>query len=280
MPKHTNDGTTAVSVSRRDQQPACPSRRANGARARRLLISAALAAVGLFLSLPAHAAGKFLDPPDPNLGGGVSIKVSPVKQLEEAIVVEPTTFRAYLAKIDRASGTVSVKGIPPGKYDLVLKFDTVIVEGLRLDVPDGFSKLSEEELKGIYDVIWVSDDFFNNKTIVRMGGNGKRAKLFVDEVRDKHTVDPGGASLGHLIIRRLALIDIRKTGQIWTIKQVRHLSREERPKTKTGQVLKYLYVPKLGKLRVADDVVELPPVDLAKLKHEKLPHFYSASHRE
>jgi len=246
----------------------------------KLLVPAALAIVGLFLSLPAHAAGKFLDQPDPNQAGGVSIKVSPVKQLEEAIVVEPTTFRAYVARIDRGSGTVSVKGIPPGKYDLVLKFSTIIVEGLRLDVPGGFSKLSEEELKGIYDVIWVSDDFFNNKTIARMGGNGKRAKIFVDEVRDRHTVDPGGRSLAHVIIRRLAFIDIRKTGQIWTIKQVRHLSREERLKTKPGQVLKYMYVPKLGKIRVADEVVELPPIDVTKLKHEKLPHFYTARHRE
>jgi hypothetical protein len=239
-----------------------------------------MAAVALLLSLPAYAGGKFLDPLDPALGGGVSAKVSPADQLEEVILVEPTTFRAYLATIDAKGGKFSVRGVPPGKYDLILRFTTVLVEGLRFDVPEGFAKLSPEEIKGIHDVIWVTDDYFNDKTIARMGGNGTRVKMLVVEIRDKPTVDPGGNPLTGLIIRRFGLVDIRKTGQIWTIKQVRHLSREERPEKLPGKMLKFIYVRSLGGIRVAEQVVELPPIELPKLKTEEQPHFYTAHHRE
>ena len=235
-----------------------------------LIIPLALATLG----------SKFHNKPDPKLGGGLTGKVSPIAELEDVIVVEPTEFKVYLAKIDRKAGSFTIKGLPPGKYDLMLKFNAVLVEGVRLNVQDGFEELSEEDRKAIEHVTWITDDYFNSKTIIRVGGNAKRIKLIADQVRDLHTVDPSGAALAGLLVRRLELTDMRKTGQIWTIKKVRHLFREERKKSLPGFRLKYLYAPKLGGIRVGDEVVEVDAIDFKKLKHEPVKHFYSARHRE
>ena len=45
-----------------------------------------------------------------------------------------------------------------------------------------------------------------------------------------------------------------------------------------GVVLDFIYCPKLGSIRVGDEMETLPPIDLAKLR-DKLPsHFYRAAY--
>ena len=238
------------------------------------------AVLSLVLAFPCLA-GKFHDLP-PGGGGGITVAVRPIEELEEAIVVEATEYKAYLAHIDKSSGHVTIKGIPPGKYDLVLKFAGVCVEGLTLDVVGGFRKLEKKEKKGIGHVTWITDDYFNKKRIARLGGNGKTVKMLVEQVRDKKTHEPDGTVLTDIQIRRLELTEMRKTGKIWTIKQTKWLFREERKmhdaddNVRPGVVLDFIYCPRLGGIRVGDEVETLPPVDLAKLK-DKLPgHFYRA----
>ena len=239
------------------------------------------ATLALCLALPCLA-GKFHDLP-PGGGGGITVAVSPIEQLEEAIVVEATEYKAYLAHIDKSGGRITVKGLPPGKYDLVLKFAGTCVEGLTLDVPGGFERLSKTDKKGIGHVTWITDDYFNKKRIARLGGNAKVVKMLVEQVRDKKTHEPDGTVLADIQIRRLELTEMRKTGKIWTIKQTKWLFREERKmhaggKVRPGVVLDFIYCPKLGGIRVGDEMEMLPGIDLAKLRDRLPSHFYRASH--
>ncbi len=126
----------------------------------------------------------------------------------------------------------------------------------------------------------MSEDYFNIKRIVRLGGNLGTVKLLVEQVRDKRTFDPGGTELKGIQIRRLDLCEMRKTGKIWTVKMNRHLFREERKMGGPGTELTFGYVPGLGGIRVGDGVVALPDFDAATFKRRAWPHFYTASWRE
>jgi hypothetical protein len=225
-------------------------------------------------------AGRFHDQPNPALHGGLTAVVAPIENLEEVIVVEPTEYRVYLATIDRAKGGFTIQGLPPGKYDLVLKFRSTVVEGLSLDVPDEFEKLGEKDWMYVQWEIWRSDDYFNDKTIARCGGNRARVKMLVDQVRDRPTFEPDGTPLTGIQIRRLELTELRKTGQVWQTKKSRHLYREERKMDAPGRKLTFVYAPKLGGIRVADEMVELPAIDARQIGEPVPPHFVSAHHRE
>jgi hypothetical protein len=222
-------------------------------------------------------AEKFHDTP-PGGGGGISAAVSPIDELEEVVVVEPTEYKAYMANIDRKGGKFSVQGIPPGKYDLLLKFKTAVAEGITLDVPDDYEKLSEEDRRGIEHVTWISDDFFNDKTIVRMGGNGQRIKMLVEQVRDRRTFNPDGTLMPG--VRRIELTEMRKTGRIWTIKKTRHLFRQEGKMSGPENRVKFIHSSKLGSIRVGDEMVTVPSIDLSKLHSEWPEYFYKGHYRD
>jgi len=238
-----------------------------------------LSSVVLLFLAAASQAEKFHDTP-PGGPGGIRVAVQPIADLEEAIVVEATEYKTYLADIDRGAGTVAIRGLPPGKYDLVLKFRDKVFEGITLDPPDGLAELPRDARDGVEEVTWMSEDYFNIKRIVRMGGNPGTVKLLVEQVRDKKTFDPGGTVLAGILIRRLDLCELRKTGKIWTVKMNRHLFREERKMGGPGTELAFGYAPALSSIRVGDEVAALPDFDAASVKRRPWPHFYTASWRE
>lgn len=224
--------------------------------------------------------GKFHDQPDPNAKGGITAKVTPIANLEDVIVVEPETYRVYLATIERSQGGFVIRGLPPGKYSLLLKFRSTVVEGLDLCVPGGYAKIPEKEWGYIQWEVWRSDDFFHEKRIARMGGNGTRVKMLVDQVRSRKTYEPSGNILKGVFRRRLELTEMRKTGLVWQIKKTRHLYREERKIDAPGRVLRYVYSPKLGGIRVGDEMVELPLIEAQQIGVPTPAHFLSAKHSE
>jgi len=235
-------------------------------------------AIGLVLLILPCLGAKFHDTP-PGGGGGITLAVKPIEGLEEAIVVEATEYKTYAARIDRDAGTVSIRGLAPGKYDFLLKFRTKVYEGLTLDVPGGYEPLPKKAREGIEHRTWISEDYFNQKLIARMGGNRKRVKLLVEQIRDLKTFEPSGAVMKGMMIRRFDLCELRKTGQIWQIKMNRHLFREERKMGPPGTKLDIFYVPALGGIRVGDEMVTAPAFDAASVQPRRWPHFYRARHR-
>ena len=225
-------------------------------------------------------AGRFHDKPDNACSGGITASVTPIDSLEEVLVVEPATYRVYIATIDRYKKCFTIRGLKPGKYDLILKFRTTLLEGLRFDARGDLEKIPSEDWRYIQWETWRSDDYFNDKTIVRLGGNRKRIMMLVDQVRDKRTFEPSGRVLEGIQIRRLELTVMRKTALVWQIAKTRHLYREERRMDAPGRKLKYVFSPKLGGIRVGDDMVTLPPIAAKAITHKKSAFFRSANHRE
>ncbi len=227
---------------------------------------------------PVALGEKFHDIP-PGGPGGICLAVKPVKGLEKAIVVEPTEYKAYLATINPAEGTVSITGLPPGKYDIILKYAETVYEGLTLDVPGGYERLSAQAREGIEHRTWISEDYFNEKQIVRMGGNDRCVKALIEQIRDLKTFEPSGRVMKGMMIRRFDLCELRHTGEIWQVKMNRHLFREERKIGSPGTRLKFFYVPALGGIRVADEVVTPPPFDASRVQRKPYRYFYRAHHR-
>jgi len=224
----------------------------------------------------AALAEKFHDTP-PGGPGGLRIAVQPIADLEEAIVVEATEYKAYVAEIDRGAGTVSLSGLSPGKYDLVLKFKDKVCEGLSLEPPDGVQPIPKASRDGYEEVTWMSEDYFNEKHLIRSAGNPGTVKLFIEQIRDKKTFDPGGTELKGILIRRFDLCELRRTRDIWQVKMNRHLFREERKMGGPGTRLDFYHVPALGGARVGDEVATLPAFDATKLKAPRPPE---ANYRE
>jgi len=238
-----------------------------------------IALIGSLLVLLACLGAKFHDTP-PGGGGGITLAVQPIDDLEEAFVVDATEYKAYVASIDRAAGQVAIRGLPPGKYDFLLKFRDKVFEGITLDVPKGYEPLPSKAREGIEKVVWQEEDYFHIKTIARMGGNRERVKALVEHVRTRKTFEPSGQVMEGLIVRRIDLTELRKTGEIWQIKIKRHLFREERKKGGPGTTLTFHYVPALGGIRVGDETVAAEAFDARKVSARRYPHFYRAHYEE
>lgn len=222
------------------------------------------------------------DRPDPAMTGGVTGKVSPIDQLEAVVLFEPTDERLFQARINRAAGRFEITGLPPGRYDLLLKFRDVAVEGVSLNVPGPPGVLDSDEVEAIYDRIWKAEDYFNDKTITRLAGNPGRARAVVVQIRDRVTYRPDGTEHVNQLIRRIDVINLRKSRHVWMVRDTRHLFREERRKDAPGAVLPLRYAPQLSEIRVADQKVEAPAFDLKAFEEQEdvAQRFHRAHYRE
>ena len=67
---------------------------------------------------------------------------------------------------------------------------------------------------------------------------------------------------------------------MWQTWKTRHLYREERKLDAPGRKLTYVYAPKLGGIRVGDEMVQLPPIEARQIGVPRPPYFRTAFHRE
>jgi len=205
--------------------------------------------------------------PDASQPGGVRGVVTPAKGLQEVIVVEPYELKCYQASVDASSGAFAVRGLPPGEYDLLIKTEGHVYEGLTLEhEPDQNPPFAA--LKKMLDEIatWYFDNeqYFDKKHIARATGEGDRARMFVMQTRTLHVVTPGGEKIeGH--IRRFDFADLRKTGDAWQIVTNRHILRQEVPYDSNDIRVELHHAPDLGGLLVVTKVKDLGTIDLAKL---------------
>jgi len=208
---------------------------------------------------------KFHDRPDPNATGGINGKVAGAA-LQDAIAIEQSAYMFYQGRVNAAAGTYTFTNLPPGKYDLMLKLEEDVIEGLRLDIWGENEELSEEDRKAIWDLIRISDDFYHDKKIVRSGGTQKKQKLIVEQIRTKTIFHGDGSIAVGQMLRRIDYIVLRKTLLVWQIESCRNIYRKMRPKTGKGSKLNWHYNSALGGIRVADDTVTVKPVKLKKPK--------------
>jgi hypothetical protein len=174
---------------------------------------------------------------------------------------------AYLASLG-SNGSFSFRGLPPGKYDLLVVFDNAMYDGILL--AREISTLKDADLKSIKEIIEKSNPYFNIKGIQRVegvpGGYGKARVLGQDmrtlpiTLQDATVWD--NIQTRAVKIYQLEQIGSAKTGPMWAVKRTRELLRQEigPPDTK-GPIPNY-FCQALQGIRVSTSVKDIGTVAL------------------
>ncbi|NOX97077.1 MAG: hypothetical protein GXO98_03245 [Nitrospirae bacterium] len=160
--------------------------------------------------------------------------------------------RKYAGSIDVWTGEYVIKDLPEGSYDLILKTEKYLVEGLRLSVPwRSGKKLTVADRKEIGLRIKSVEPFFNKKKILRLSGDEKYAGVLVEQVRDKVYYDnPTGKKVHGKMIRRIDLWRFRKSGLRWVSLWNKHLYREELLSDSPGRQMKHKFEKKFSGIQI------------------------------
>ena len=163
--------------------------------------------------------------------------------------------RKYKGNIDARTGEYVIQDLPRGSYDLILKTERYLIEGLRLYVPwRSGEKLTVEDRKELETIIKSVEPFFNKKKILRFSGGGKYADALVEEVRDKvYYYNPTGKKAHGKMIRRIDLWRFQKSGLRWVLLQDRHLYREELSQDSPGRRMEHKFEEKFSGIKITVD---------------------------
>ncbi len=212
-------------------------------------------------------AGTYHNQPDSEEAGGITAVIQPAEGLQTVIVIEPYELKAYEANVDKKSGRINIRGLVPGEYDLLIKTVGHVYEGVTLEV-DPDQSPSPAELKTICEEVgetfFTSEDYFNVKRIVRLTGDGEQSRMIVAQTRNKLVVAPSGATIhGH--IRRIDLVEMRKTAKVYQLVTGRHLLRQEVPFKSPDIKIEFTHSPKLGRILVGETITDVGRIDLRRL---------------
>ena len=174
---------------------------------------------------------------------------------------------AYLATLG-SSSSFSFRGLPPGKYDLLVVCDNAMYDGILL--AREINTLTDADIKVIKAKVDESNPFFNIKNIQRIegvpGGYGK-ARALGQDMRTLPVTLQSAEVLTHIQIRSLKIyqfeqIGTTKTGPMWAVKRTRELVRQEvgPPDTK-GPIPNY-FCQALQGIRVSTSVKDLGTIAL------------------
>ncbi len=160
--------------------------------------------------------------------------------------------RKYKGNIDARTGEYVIKDLPAGSYDLVLKTERYLIEGLRLYLPwNSGEKLTAADRKELAAIIKSVEPFFNKKKILRLSGGGKYAEALVEEVRDKvYYYNPTGKKVPGKMIRRIDLWRFEKSGLRWVLLQDRHLYREELSLDSPGRRMEHKFEERFSGIKI------------------------------
>lgn len=217
-------------------------------------------------------------PLDRSNPGGIVGVVTPTEGLQTVIAIEPTEIKAYQAALDTETGRFELRGLPPGEYDLFIKYTGGVVEGVSLQ-PDPEAVSSPKERKALLDevkpLLEGMEDYFHIKYVVRLDGTPEQMRVLLMQLRTRPTLDPGGNTIP-ASIRRFDFVDIIKNGKVWQISTNRHVLRQEVPHGSRDEKLSYAHSPALGGILVGEGVRDMGVLDLAKLPKTPAGEYPSA----
>ena len=205
--------------------------------------------------------------PDPSAGGGIRARiVSPAHPILKVFAVPADDpKRVYLGQVASEGREVRFQGLPVGKYDLMVLYDTEFYEGFILSQePDA---LTEADRTSIEKAIRRAVPFFEIKQIHRLeGATGReaRARCVLQEYRAKVTLDQMGNQMKDIQIRSIKLAFIEDVGAVgWQLLNTREIVRQEVSGTMTRGLLADRFQPNLSGIRVIDTVKDLGELRLA-----------------
>lgn len=205
-------------------------------------------------------------PFDPSAGGGISARIVNPQKPIVAVFAMPSDNPKFVYKgsIIGSSREIRFKGLPVGKYDLMILYEDEFYEGFTL-TRDG-DALTTRDRDSIKAAIMRTVPFFDTKQIHRLaGGTGReaRGRCVLQEVRTKTILTQNADVMTGMQVRsiKIAMVeDVGATG--WTLKQSRELVRQEVASNERKGILGHHYQAKLGGIRVTDAVKELGELNL------------------
>ena len=174
---------------------------------------------------------------------------------------------AYLATLG-SNDSFSFRGLPPGKYDLLVVCDNAMYDGILL--AREISTLRDADLKSIKEIVEKSNPFFNVKNIQRIegvpGGYGKARSLGQD-VRTLPVTLQSAEVLDYIQIRTVKIyqfeqIGTTKLGPMWAIKRTRELVRQEVGPPDTKGTIPNFFCQALQGIRVSTSVKDIGTIAL------------------
>jgi hypothetical protein len=208
--------------------------------------------------------------PDPADTGGLKGRITnptiPVEQILAIPTEDPE--KVYLGEVtDSQRTTFEFKGLPVGKYDLIVIYPAVFYEGLRLNRDD--STLTTDDLKKIETTVQKSEPFFTKRIIHRVegeSGRGKNARAIVTYFREKgselllETFE--GKSSRPDFRRTFKLVMLKDVGPGWQIARARDLYPVWVKPQSTLPV--HHFSSAISQFRVADQIKDLGALDLTR----------------
>lgn len=209
-------------------------------------------------------------PPDPASPGGLSGRIAKPEIAIEQILAMPTADpeQVYRADLSGARKEAFVfKGLPVGKYDLVVIGEREWFEGLQLNREP--TSLTPEDQQKIDGSIQKSEPFFTKKVIYRMEGETGRGHLsraictFVREKGSELLLTQFEGQYHRDDFRRtFKLVLLKDVGPGWQIVRARDLYPVWADPKKP--LPEHRFSAALSQIRVADQVKDVGALDLSR----------------
>jgi len=235
----------------------------------RILLLAILFAGTAFAQNPPERTRLYTKPNPANTGGLKGRIANPALPIEEILALPAENpEEVYEGEITDLQRTAfQFKGLPVGKYDLVVIYPTAFYEGLRLN--RDASTLTPEDLKKIDASIQKSEPFFTRKIIHRIEGEtgrGNNARAICTYFRDKGSnllmEQFEGKSSRDDFRRTFKLVLLKDVGPGWQIARARDLYPVWVNPKRTLPT--YKYSTALSQFRVADQIKDIGDLDLTR----------------
>ena len=170
---------------------------------------------------------KLADPDAKPLDCRIFGTVKPEGQIEDAIAVQHAYKMFVKGSVDTESGKYVIKDLLPGYYDVVLVTKESTFAGLGMKGEQfGEDSLSDQDKADIAKRVWEIKDFFEEKKVLHVVGNVKRAKAIVKTVRRGKTSLEKQGDLP-LIFFHIEYWVMHKVGERWLVDWRIQLVREK-----------------------------------------------------
>ena len=204
--------------------------------------------------------------PDDTATGGITGRITSPSDPIELILATPAAEpeKVYKGELDPATpGAFTFKGLPAGRYDLIVYYKDAFYEGVTLS-REG-NTLTELDLEKINTTLQKSEPYFPEKFIHRLEGQtgrGNQARMIVTYCRAKGSLLTFTTYKGEFSRedhkRTVKLVILQDVGPGWQITQTRNYNPYW---AKPGTPLpKHNFSSALSKIRVAEE-----PKDIGNL---------------
>lgn len=214
---------------------------------------------------PVERSRLYKKPDTASPGGLRGSIVSPALPIEEILAVSAENVdEVYEGEVQGVQrNAFQFKGLPVGRYDLVVIFASEFYEGLHLN--GGPSTLNVQDLAKIESSIQKSEPFFLKKFIHRvegMSGRGQEARAICTYLRNTAAEGEGGKPAPPDARRTFKLVLLKDVGPGWQISRARDLYPVSiNPKSVTPV---HRHSAALHQLRVADQIKDIGTLELSR----------------